>query len=68
MEVYLEYHNEDKNSHKFWRAQIRGANVFVRWGRIGASGQGQTKIFSSESAARDFYEDMVSKKRKKGYS
>ncbi|HVS38470.1 MAG TPA: WGR domain-containing protein [Gemmataceae bacterium] len=54
-------------SHKFWEVQSRGAEVTVRFGRIGAEGQTQVKSFADEPAAARHVEKRVRQKRGKGY-
>ena len=39
------------SSHKFWEISPQGAEVTVRYGRIGAQGQTNVKSFPDEAAA-----------------
>jgi predicted DNA-binding WGR domain protein len=55
------------NSHKFWEVSARGAEVTVRFGRIGAEGQAQVKSFADAAAAARHVEKMVREKQGKGY-
>ena len=55
------------NSHKFWEISSRGAEVTVRFGRIGAEGQVQVKSFADEKTAAQHVEKMVREKTGKGY-
>ena len=55
------------NSHKFWEIAARGAEVTVRFGRIGTEGQAQVQSFVDERAAAKHVERMVREKTGKGY-
>ncbi|HEV8061268.1 MAG TPA: DNA ligase [Gemmataceae bacterium] len=55
------------NSNKFWVAQLQGNEVFVRFGRIGTSGQTNVKAFASETEAAQHLEKVIGEKIKKGY-
>lgn len=57
----------DGNSNKYWEIESSGSSFTVRWGRIGTSGQRQTKDFPSAEKARHEYEKLVEEKLKKGY-
>eukprot|EP00288_Rhodomonas_lens_P014581 CAMPEP_0177706368 /NCGR_PEP_ID=MMETSP0484_2-20121128/9188_1 /TAXON_ID=354590 /ORGANISM="Rhodomonas lens, Strain RHODO" /LENGTH=342 /DNA_ID=CAMNT_0019217825 /DNA_START=76 /DNA_END=1104 /DNA_ORIENTATION=- len=53
---------------KFWEISIAGKETTVTFGKIGTSGQAQTKDHGSAAAAQKFYDKMVNEKKKKGYS
>jgi predicted DNA-binding WGR domain protein len=55
------------NSNKFWVILLQGTDVFVRFGRIGTSGQTNEKSFSSEAEAAKHVETLIGQKTKKGY-
>jgi DNA ligase-1 len=55
------------NSNKFWVGQLQGNGVFVRFGRIGTSGQTNVKAFASETEAAQHLEKVIAEKLKKGY-
>lgn len=55
-------------SAKFWEVETDGRQVKVRYGRIGASGQSQTKSFTSETAADEHAKKQIAAKLAKGYS
>lgn len=57
----------DEKSSKFWEIRVDGTNVEIRYGKIGATGQSQTKEFGDESAAHKHAEKMVGDKLKGGY-
>jgi DNA ligase-1 len=57
----------EENSHKFWEIHIRGVEVTVRFGRIGAEGQVQVKSFPNAEEAAKHVEKMVREKSAKGY-
>ena len=54
-------------SKKFWEIALRGAEFDVCWGRIGTSGQSQTKSFASESKALVEHDKLIKEKTGKGY-
>lgn len=54
-------------SSKFWEASQEGCSVTVRYGRIGTSGQSQTKTFDTPQRAAREIEKLASEKLKKGY-
>ena len=55
------------SSCKFWEVSTSGNNVSVRYGRIGANGQSQTKSFTSPTAASQHAEKQIASKLAKGY-
>ena len=55
------------SSQKFWEIELRGDEFDVRWGRIGTSGQSQTKTFASDAKARAEHDKLVKEKTGKGY-
>lgn len=55
-------------SNKFWEIDLDGPSFTVRWGKIGTSGQRQTKSFGSPGEARAAHAKLVAEKLKKGYS
>ncbi|WP_394620702.1 DUF4132 domain-containing protein [Lentzea sp. JNUCC 0626] len=52
---------------KFWEVTQSANSVTVRFGRLGAAGQTQTKELASESAATAHVAKLVAEKEKKGY-
>ena len=54
-------------SSKFWEITNNNREVTVRYGRIGANGQTQTKSFTSETAATEHAEKQIVSKLAKGY-
>jgi len=63
---YFEF--ADDKSSKFWEIDVAGTNVTVRYGRIGAAGQTQTKSFADEAAARAHAAKLIGEKTDKGYA
>ena len=76
----FEYQNRAKNSHKFWEVEATIVNptgvgqrmhIIVRthWGRIGGSGNGQSKeyIYNSDTEAHNFIDSKITEKLTKGY-
>ena len=57
---YLEYHDDAKNSHKFYMGVEYSFNGEIVWGRIGSKGQ-------SKSASNTKVAKMMTEKLKKGY-
>jgi uncharacterized protein (TIGR02996 family) len=57
----------DGKSAKFWSIDLQGKSFTVRFGKIGTTGQTQTKEFASESQARAEHDKLVAEKVKKGY-
>jgi predicted DNA-binding WGR domain protein len=58
----------DGSSHKFWKIELSGSSHTVTFGKVGTSGQTQTKDFDSEDEAGKSYDKLVAEKLKKGYS
>ncbi len=54
-------------SSKFWEVTTNNREVTVRYGRIGANGQIQTKSFTSETAASEHSQKQIASKLAKGY-
>ena len=55
------------HSNRFWETSLRGTDVLVRYGRIGAAGQGNVKSFPDPQAAAKHVERMIRQKTAKGY-
>jgi predicted DNA-binding WGR domain protein len=54
-------------SKKFWEVEVAGSSLTVRFGRIGAKGQTQTKSFAAPAAAEKERDKLVGEKTRKGY-
>jgi predicted DNA-binding WGR domain protein len=54
-------------SAKFWEITVAGCDVSVRYGRIGADGQSQSKSFGTAEAADRHAEKVIAEKTRKGY-
>jgi len=54
-------------SEKFWEIDGAGAEVTVRFGRLGTNGQTQTKDLQTAAAATAHMAKLVAEKTKKGY-
>jgi predicted DNA-binding WGR domain protein len=63
-----EFQFVEGSSRKFWAIELNGSSFTLNWGRIGTSGQTQTKEFASDAEAGKQYEKLVAEKVKKGYS
>jgi len=57
---------EGKSS-KFWEVAVDGADVTVRYGRIGSKGTSKTKTFSDDEAAQAHADKLIGQKTAKGY-
>lgn len=55
------------SSEKFWEIVRDGAQVTVRYGRIGSNGQSKTKAFADEPSARAYADGLIDEKVGKGY-
>jgi predicted DNA-binding WGR domain protein len=63
---YFEF--SEGTSRKFWEIKVtKTGTVDVRWGRIGAEGQSQTKTFPGEYTALRHARKLIRSKRDKGY-
>ena len=72
MKRYFEFVGEDQqrnvtNSAKFWEVVIDGADLTIRFGKLGAAGQTTVKSFASPEAAAAEAEKLIGSKTKKGY-
>jgi predicted DNA-binding WGR domain protein len=54
-------------SSKFWEISVAANSFTVRFGRIGTTGQTQTKSFADEATAAREAEKLIAQKLKKGY-
>ena len=52
---------------KFWEVSTSGHDITVRYGRIGTSGQSQTKACLSPAAAEQQAHKQIAAKLAKGY-
>ena len=55
------------SSAKFWEVVVNGCCVAILFGRIGTSGQQQSKEFADGSAAQRHADKQIAEKVKKGY-
>jgi DNA ligase-1 len=55
------------SSNKFWEVSTRGAEVTVRYGRVGSEGQAKVKSFADEEAAARYAAKLIEEKTAKGY-
>ena len=67
MQPVPRYEYSDGKSKKFWSIEIRGAEILLRWGRIGSKGQGKQKSFHTPAEAEDEYKKAIAAKESKGY-
>ena len=52
----------DEKSRKFWEIVLDGAEVTIRFGRVGTAGQTSKKSFSTTDEARRHHDKMVGEK------
>jgi predicted DNA-binding WGR domain protein len=57
----------DGKSEKFWEIAVEASSFTVRYGRIGATGQTQTKSFATDAKAAAEAAKLVKEKTGKGY-
>lgn len=55
------------SSNKFWEVAVEGANLVVRFGKLGASGQTSLKAFGDAAAAQKAADALIAEKTRKGY-
>jgi predicted DNA-binding WGR domain protein len=55
------------SSAKFWEVSVTGSQVNVSYGRLGTSGQTQTKDLGTPAAAQKQAEKLIAQKLGKGY-
>lgn len=55
------------SSSKFWEVTVSDCDVTVRYGRLGTSGQIQTKTLDDAPAAQKHAEKLIGQKLEKGY-
>lgn len=65
--VYLELSEADGGSHKFYEVIIKDSELTIRYGRIGDTGQTQTKTYPSPEKAKAEATKKINEKLKKGY-
>jgi predicted DNA-binding WGR domain protein len=73
--VELEYHDNAKNAHKFWRVEVQYQSgqtqkcwlVVAEWGRVGSGGQTRAWQFATEKEAQIAARLKARQKRRKGY-
>ena len=65
--VFQRFEFKDDRSSKFWEVRVAGSAVEVRYGKIGTTGQAQTKSFDSEVAAIAQAHKQIAEKQKGGY-
>lgn len=66
--VYLELSEEGGGAHKFYEVVTSDTQVRIRYGRIGDTGQTQTKAHASEEQARKFAQKKIREKLNSGYA
>ncbi|MBL9025534.1 MAG: WGR domain-containing protein [Myxococcales bacterium] len=60
--------NTEDGASKFWEVSVEGADMTVRFGKIGTAGQSKTKTFASQAAAEAEAAKLIHEKTSKGYS
>jgi len=59
---------QEGGSHKLWEVSRAACDVTVKYGRVGAAGQTQTKSFANEAAALKHVAKLIREKTSKGYA
>ena len=72
-QIYIERIDPSKNMARYYVVSLSQSLfneicVARRWGRIGTRGQGKRHYFATELDALAFLLDLLSRKRKRGYS
>jgi len=65
--AYAQARVRGRDVREVWEVERDGAEVRVRFGRLGTNGQTQTKDLGTEAAAAAHVEKLVAEKVKKGY-
>lgn len=70
--VYLEYHDEEHNKHRFYQLFIVPTlfddwSLVREWGRIGSPGTVKKDWFETEALAGLSCQTLITQKEKKGY-
>ncbi|KYC43825.1 molybdenum metabolism regulator [Scytonema hofmannii PCC 7110] len=65
--TYLEFSDANGGSHKFYEVLVRDNELTIRYGRIGDSGQTQTKTYPTPDKAKAEASKKVKEKLSKGY-
>jgi predicted DNA-binding WGR domain protein len=55
------------SSAKFWEVSVQSSDVTVRFGRLGTTGQTQTKSFATPDKAQRHADRLITEKTGKGY-
>ncbi|PWV46476.1 WGR domain-containing protein [Chitinophaga sp. S165] len=59
---------QDEKSNKFWDIETNGTDLTVQYGKVGTTGQSQTKHFASEDECKKAADKLIAEKVKKGYN
>ncbi|MFM6156494.1 MAG: WGR domain-containing protein [Cuspidothrix sp.] len=65
--AYLELSQGDSGSHKFYEVVVNDTQVTIRYGRIGDTGQTQSKTYPTPEKAQAEAKKKINEKLKKGY-
>ena len=65
---YLELSEEGDGSHKFYEVTLEGADLSIRYGRIGDNGQTSKKTFDTPEKAKAEAEKKLKEKKRSGYA
>jgi predicted DNA-binding WGR domain protein len=66
--TYLELSEESGSAHKFYEVSVDGADVTIRYGRIGDQGQVKRSSFTTADKARAEASKKIGEKVRKGYA
>ncbi len=62
-----EFRLQEGTSNKYWTIEWEGSGFTVQYGRIGATGQSQFKLFPTEAEAQQAHDRLIAEKLHKGY-
>ena len=57
----------DDTSSKFWQIEQSGCELHIAWGKLGSTGQRQTKSFDDAAKAQAAKAKLIAEKTRKGY-
>jgi gluconate 2-dehydrogenase len=61
------YTFKDGTASKFWQVEQQGAELHIRWGRVGTAGQSQVKAFDDAAQATAAQAKLVAEQTQQGY-
>jgi predicted DNA-binding WGR domain protein len=65
---WREFQLTEGGSRKFWAIKVEGSRFYVRFGRLGTTGQTQSKKFDHPALAKQAADKLIAEKTRKGYA